>query len=138
MITVTKLRLYSVEGNKEIIDEKLYKSGFIVFTKKLCYMGCNKAAAELFPELQKWELEKKVPGSGGRFNTFLRQPLMQYINSNLKVPIKGKPFVIKEKSFGFSIRCLNNGKRHIGYIIEIIDITDLLEKHNSVNAESVK
>lgn len=138
LIPITKIRNYSVDGNKEIIDKKLEKSGYIVFTKKLCYMGCNKTAAELFPELEKWELEKKVPGSGGRFNTFLRQPLMQYINSNLKEPLKGKSFVIKEKNFGFSIRCLNNGKCHIGYIIELIDITDLLDNHTDCNAEMVK
>ena len=52
--------------------------------------------------------------------------------------IKGKPFVIKEKSFGFSIRCLNSGKRLIGYIIELIDITDLLDNQTDCNAGMVK
>lgn len=138
LFPITKIRNYSVDGNKEIIGEKLEQSGFIVFTKGLCYMGCNKTAAELFPELKKWELEKKVPGSGGRFNTFLRQPLMQYIHSNLKEPIKGRPFIIKEKSFAFSIRCLNKGKRHIGYIIEIIDLMDLLEPPTDRNVKMLK
>lgn len=124
---ITKLRNYSVDGSKEIIDEKLKNSGFIVFTKALYYMGCNKTAAELFPELETWKLERKIPGNGGKFNTFLRQPLTQYIHSNLKEAKKGKPFVIRGKTFGFSIRCLNSRKRHIGYMIEIINMTDLLD-----------
>lgn len=138
LFPITKIRNYSVDGNKEIIDEKLEKSGFIVFTKELSYMGCNQTAAELFPELEKWELEKKVPGSGGRFNTFLRQPLMQYIHANLKEPVKGKPFAIKEKTFGFWIRCLNCQKRHIGYIIEIIDMTDLLDSPTDINRKMIQ
>lgn len=137
LIPLTKIRRFSVDANREIIGEKLEKSGYIVFTKKLHFMGCNKTAAELFPELEKWELEKKVPGSGGRFNTFLRQPLMKYINSNAEEPVKGRPFVIKDKSFGFWVRRLSNGKRHIGYIIEIIDISDLLGDSDEKNAEAV-
>lgn len=138
LFPITKIKDYSVDGNQKIIGEKLEKSGFIVFTKKLSYMGCNKTAAELFPELEKWELEKKVPGNGGRFNTFLRQPLMKYIHAELKEPLKGKPFVMKGKSFGFSIRCLNRGKKHIGYIIEIIDMTDLLAAPTDRNGEMMK
>lgn len=138
LFPITKIRSYSVDGNREIIDEKLEKSGFIVFSKKLSYMGCNQTAAELFPELEKWELEKKVPGSGGRFNTFLRQPLMKYVHANRKEPIKGKPFVIKGNTFGFSIRCLNRRKRHIGYIIEIIDMTDLLEPSTEIDGKMVQ
>lgn len=137
LIPVIKIRSFSFHDNREIIGEKLEKSGYIVFTKKLHFMGCNKTAAELFPELDKWELEKKVPGSGGRFNTFLRQPLMKYINSNAVEPVKGRPFVIKDKSFGFWIRRLNSGKRHIGYIIEIIDISDLLGDPDKETVEAV-
>ena len=58
---------------------KVEKEGYIFIDKKLRFMGCNDRAYEFFPELKEWELEKKLPGKGGRFNTYLRQPLYKYI-----------------------------------------------------------
>ena len=80
LIPLSKIYRYSLYNNASIIDSDKSKTGYIVFDKKLRYMGSNDYAVSLFPELNEWELEKKIPGNGGRFNTFIRQPLMSFVN----------------------------------------------------------
>ena len=127
LIPVTKISTYSIEENQELIQTKMKGTGYIFFSKNLRYMGCNDYAEAFFPELKVWELEKKIPGSGGRFNTFLRQSFMKYVKENQKEPMDGKPFMIKDRCFHFAIRRLQRGKWHLGYIIELIDVTDFTE-----------
>lgn len=127
LIPVTKISRYSIEENEEIVRSKMEGTGYIVFTKNLRYMGCNEYAGALFPELKEWELEKKIPGNGGRFNTFLRQTFVKYVESGQEELMKGKPFVIKEQCFHYVVRRLHTGKRHSGYIIELIDVTDFTD-----------
>ena len=125
LISITKTQQYLVEENRDIIDAKLEGTAYIVFSKKLHYMGCNEYAGTLFPELLEWELEKKIPGNGGRFNTFLRQTFMKYVETKQREPMIGKPFSIKGRDFHYVVKCLYNRKRHLGYVIELIDVTDL-------------
>lgn len=117
---ITKIRMYSVWDNEDYFKRKFARIGILVFDKKMHYMGSNEYMAELFPEAGTWELEKKVPGSGGRFNTFLRQPLLHYIRENEEEPKSGKPFVLDGHTFRYSIsRMLNDKQKHLGYIVEV-------------------
>ena len=125
LIPITKTSWYSVEENRGILESKLEGTAYIVFSKKLHYMGCNEYAGALFPELLEWELEKKIPGNGGRFNTFLRQTFMKFVGTNQEQPLKGKPFSIKDRTFHYYIKRLYNRNRHLGYVIELIDVTEL-------------
>ena len=126
LVPVTKTSWYSVEENRGILESKLEGMAYIVFSKKLQYMGCNEYAGILFPELLEWELEKKIPGNGGRFNTFLRQTFMKFVVSNQEEPLRGTPFSIKERTFHYFVKRLySNRKKHLGYVIELIDVTEL-------------
>ena len=127
---IIKMNRFYVENNAEILAQKFDKSGYIVFSRKLHFMGCNNTAQKLFPELLQWKIEKNIPGNGGRFNTFLRQPLLNYIASDSELPLKGKPFDIKDACYGFTIMNLKNKNKNIGYVIEITDLTDLLTNQN--------
>lgn len=125
LISITKTQQYSVEENRGIIDKKLEGTAYIVFSKKLTYMGCNEYAGTLFPELLDWELEKKIPGNGGRFNTFLRQTFMKFVESKQEESVRGIPFTIKGRTFHYTVKHLYNRKKKIGYVIELIDVTEL-------------
>lgn len=127
LVPVTKISRYSIEENRGIIKEKMERTAYIVFTKKLLYMGCNEYAGVLFPELSEWELEKKIPGNGGRFNTFLRQTFMKYVEMNQEQPMKGKPFFIKDRSYHYVVKRLYSRKKHMGYVIEVTDVTEFTE-----------
>ncbi|MGN0403111.1 MAG: histidine kinase N-terminal 7TM domain-containing protein [Acetatifactor sp.] len=124
LVPVTKISRYSVEENSEIIRSKMEGTAYIVFSRKLHYMGCNEYAGILFPELLEWELEKKIPGNGGRFNTFLRQTFLKFVEAKQEQPMKGKPFSIKDRNFHYVVKNYYNGNKHLGYVIELIDVTD--------------
>ena len=128
LLSITKVSRYSVEENKEIIESRLEKVGYIVFSQNLRYMGCNEYAESFFPELREWELEREIPGNGGRFNTFLRQPFMRYIKTEQQEPMNGKNITIKDKQVHYVMRQLHYRKRHLGYVIELIDMTDYLNE----------
>ena len=82
MIPLIKVYSYSVFNNQVFFESEMKRKGCMIFNKNLKYMGCNDYACILFPELNSWELEAKIPGNGGRFNTFLRQPLNNFVNNN--------------------------------------------------------
>ncbi len=126
LIPLVKIYTYSVSTNENIVNNELSKRAFIVFSRKLRYMSCNKYATELFPELSEWELEKKIPGSGGRFNTFLRKPLNDYAEKNSSVAASGK-YSYKGNVFRYEIEPLYIfNKLNEGYVIKITDVTDIV------------
>lgn len=119
LIPITKLNTFSLTGHNELIRSRLESEGYIFIDKKLRYMGCNDKAYDFFPELKEWELEKKLPGKGGRFNTYLRQPLYRYIEREEEGLYSGT-FEMKDAEFLYRIGIIRNragGKR--GYIIEL-------------------
>ena len=117
LIPVEKIATYTIETNPEIINNEMKTTGFIVISNKLLFMDCNEYAKSLFPELSQWEKERKIPGNGGRFNTFLRQDLMKYVETNQEKTMAGKEFTIQNQSYNLEISRLHRGKKSIGYLI---------------------
>lgn len=130
LLSITKTKQYDVEENSDIAASKMEGTAYILFSKKLVYMGCNEYAGNLFPELLEWKLEKKIPGNGGRFNTFLRQTFLKFVESNQEQPMHGTPFTIKNRTFFYTVKHLYSRKRKIGYVIELTDVSDVV-KHDS-------
>lgn len=136
MGVMTRQQMYNLNRNVELINDKLDYSAYIILSKKLAYMGCNETATKLFPELNDWALEKKIPGNGGRFNTFLRQPLMEYVRSGDKAVHVCKPFEFKSANYDYIIRPLIHGSNmHVGYILEITDITRIVKAEKEFENE---
>lgn len=128
---IVKLHKYAIGDNYNIVRDKLDESGYIVFSNRLNYMNCNDKARELFPELNDWKLEKRIPGNGGRFNTFLRQPLMRYVEGAELDNATGNNFNLDNQTFHVIIRDLyvnNLKKNRCGYIIEIENVTHIVSE----------
>ena len=124
LIPLLKIYRYSVYSNQNILEDRLKKTGYIFFDKKLRYMGCSDYALALFPELSTWELEKKIPGNGGRFNTFLRQPLLAYIKQENPEAVENKAYEYKNEAYRYEISSMLSGKKKLtGYIIQVSNIT---------------
>ena len=129
LVPLAKIYRYSLYNNSSILDSDKSGTGYIVFDKKLNYMGSNDYAASLFPELSEWELEKKIPGNGGRFNTFLRQPLMSFVNESGAEDGLTKTYEHQGETFSCRMnRMLAANKKVIGYYVRITDITRLINK----------
>lgn len=123
MVPLSKIHTFSLTGRNDLIRRRIDSAGFIMFDRRMRYMGCNTFAADIFPELLQWEPEKKVPGSGGRFNTYLRQSLMGYVQSCGEISVN--TFNIKDKVYISRIGSIKNRfDRLQGYMIELEDITD--------------
>lgn len=119
LIPITKLNTFSLTGHNELIRSRMESEGYIFIDKKLRFMGCNDRAYEFFPELKEWELEKKLPGKGGRFNTYLRQPLYKYIEQEEDDLFAGT-FEMKDEKILYRIGIIRNrSNSKQGYIIEI-------------------
>lgn len=124
MIPIIKLSRYSIDQIEDIQNYNLSSAGYIVFTKKLLYMGSNKFAKNLFPELEEWELEKKLSGKGGRFNSYIRPAFIKYVESKSEEPEKIKLFNIKDRYYSCEMLQFHHKRHSIGYIIKIVDVTD--------------
>ncbi len=132
LFPLMKISFFSVHNNANLFDDELNNKGYILFDKNLKYMGSNEYASMLFPELQEWEMERKIPGNGGRFNTFLRQPLLRYVESGDLVRSAGKTYEYKGEIYHFEIGpLLQKGKKLRGYFIVVSNVTEVL--NSSVN-----
>ncbi len=131
LIPLVKIYRYSLYHNTSIINDDRVMAGYIILDRRLRYRGCNDPAAELFPELRQWELEEKIPGNGGMFNTFLRQPLMSYVGNEETGDPVTKTFENKGKNYSFEIRTMKVKNRIKGYYIRISDITGLIRGQGS-------
>lgn len=118
LIPVVKIANYAIETNPEILEGELKEAGLIVLSNKLLYMDCNDNAVKLFPELSQWEKEERIPGNGGRFNTFLRQDLMRYVESGADDSMAGKEFTVQGEDYYLELSRLHKGKKAIGYLIK--------------------
>ena len=124
-ILLIRLSNYSIYSNQSMSDAQLKNVGCIFFNRDLKYMGCSDYATTLFPELMQWELEKKIPGNGGRFNTFLRQPLLNYMKAEKYDESLNKSFEYKGEAYHFEISAIHpSGKRADGYLIQVSNVTD--------------
>lgn len=118
LIPVAKITKFAIENNKELIENSMENVGYIVLSNRLLYMDSNEYAKELFPELSEWEKEQKIPGNGGRFNTFLRPALTKYVESNQDAKHTSKSFSIREESYNLELSRLHKGRKAIGYVIK--------------------
>ena len=127
MILIVRIYRYSVYNNQNIIEDKLKQTGYIIFNKKLKFMGCNEYATELFPELAGWELEDKIPGNGGRVNTFLRQPLMSYIKQEDREIKTEGTYEYRGEAYRYQMGTLTTAAGGLrGYVIQLSDVTGVL------------
>ncbi len=126
---IVKMYNYSIYDNRSIFEDKIKTTGYIMFNKRTGYMGCSEYAKALFPELADWEIEKKVPGNGGRFNTFLRQDFFSFVKNAKRGETKIGTYEYKDEIFRYEFGILPDAIRGIkGYYIQVENITDMLRK----------
>lgn len=129
MILLLRIYNFSVYNNRSILADKLEEDGYIFFNKALKYMGSSDYAMSLFPELSEWELEKRIPGNGGRFNTFLRQPLMNFYKQDDQTQGMMDTYDYKGETYSYEIELLKDArKKKVGYVIQVSNITGFFDK----------
>jgi len=119
ILIIINITGYSAYGNISILEDKNKEVAYIIFNRKLLFMSCNDYALQLFPELTEWEIGRVIPGNGGRFNTFLRIPFMNYVNAG-SVNKDVSSYEYKGINYRVEIKNLHSIiKRKKGYVIEV-------------------
>ncbi len=108
-----RARIYDVEENIAFMLEKKQSNAYILFDRKLNYLGCNKAAEAIFPQLAECYVDLKISGI----------PKLEEILSDLQ---NGKrkdvcTFNNEERHYECHIGSLHNSH---GYMLEISDDTE--------------
>lgn len=126
-----KLNAYSISENVCRVYEKEGARGFVLFDNKLRFMGSNACAKNLFPELQYFNLDSKVPQRESVFVNHVIPLLTRYAETG-----KTDTVIINVGNSRQEISISDiarNGGRSVGYLIEIIDVTEHQEYLDMVN-----
>ncbi len=120
-IPLFRIYNYSVTTVRGDFDDRYQKTGYIIFDDKLKFMRANDYAVELFPELGEWEIEARMPGNGGRFNTFLRQPLMAYVKQEVRDEIISGSYEYKGVKYLYQTGTVFSSRKKVaGYCIRLM------------------
>ena len=137
-----RIRMYditsSVADSYEIRDEY----GYIVFDLKKRFINCNKKAIEIFPELKKVEVDKRIEEE----DTLLYKEIVQWLNVMDAIGVKEKEIWIGERFIKCYVHKIRTGlsKHENGYNVELIDNTkqqkyiSLINNYNVTLEKEVK
>ena len=111
-----RTRIYDIEENVASTIGKHQKNGYILVDKQMNYLGCNKMAESIFPEITACTVDRKIKGIPKL------EEIIKSINS--KTANDSFSFVSDTKHYdGHISRILHNEKCH-GYILEFVEDTE--------------
>jgi|GEM_PF-2932740 len=130
IVPIYHSNLFTVEENKNIVQEQLNKVGFVNFNRKMEYMGCNNFATGIFPELVNCEVGKPITECGGELGEILDG--IREFDSNMSDSKASQHSHSKFRTFKIGVRCFEteihtiNDFRNkcVGYTIEFRDETE--------------
>lgn len=139
--SVGNINKYNVRNNVDIFEKHMQGMGYIAFDKRLNYMGSNRVAMAIFPELEKYSVDEPVPVDGSVFREIIINDLRQYVQGHRFV--KGElNFSIGDEHYEYDIEDIkSDGRKCDGYIVNVYDVTErynhlkMLEGYNR-NLES--
>ena len=120
-----RINMYDMSSNIVSSIEKINEYGYLVLDNKYRYVNSNHLAKELFPEIEEWVVDKKVPVSDG----YVYNEIIEYLNNWNPKEKANKILHIENRYFRLNIRSISYGKKTaIGYLLELTDCT-LEEKY---------
>ena len=116
-----RINMYDMSSNIISSIEKLQEYGYIVIDKNLKYITCNDNIKSLFPEVNNWQIDSKVPES----KSWLYQGIIKKLSETKDLKdFETKNIIVKDRYFQIEVKELNYRKKtSVGYLIEFIDRT---------------
>ncbi len=124
-----RARIYNIEENVIASLEKQGCNGYIMFDNRLNYLGCNKAAEAIFPELRNCYVDYRIKNI----------PELEKILDGLSENETGV-FTLKADDKHYechSSRINHNAKMH-GYVLEIVDDTQKWKYVNLLSGYNIE
>lgn len=133
--------LFTIEENKSIINEQLSQVGFIAFDCRLRYMGCNRYAEKIFPEVKNYTVGKEIADSEYNFKKYILDYVTRFAHcrqyGKMSDRQKKNSFEMEGHSYDCKIHILQNYyNKCVGFAVEIKDETEhykALELFNDYN-----
>ncbi len=150
LIPVYDSDLYTVEENKQFMDEVLSKVGFMTFDRNFIYKGCNGCMESIFPELKNYIIGQKISYCSQELENLISKISimeMKYSRCQMKTfsAIDIDTVVIGDRYYIGKIFGVTNAFGKLdGYTIELIDDTDhqkvlvLTERYNEELSREVE
>ncbi len=110
-----RIRIYNIEENVAATIEKNQNNGYILLDNHLNYLGCNKAAEKIFPQLLGCFVDSKIKGLP-QFDKIIER-----LPENNKIAITH--LEQDDKHYVCNIARIIHGEKAHGYIIELVDDT---------------
>ncbi len=109
---------YNVRDN--IIGSYVEKiqNGYIMFDNKLRYLGCTEVAEQLFPDLKKCVVDKKIEHIEGL------KKVLDWINQYSNRLDEGFGYEQEDKHYECKVKRIWNKNRALGYLVEFSEDTD--------------
>ncbi len=121
-----RARIYDIEENVASTINKHQKNGYILVDKYMNYLGCNKTAETILPEITNCIVDRKVKGI----------PKLEEILVNIQNNNKLDTFSFSNDTKhyeGHISQILNNEKCH-GYVLEFMEDTEKWKYINLISA----
>ena len=123
-----RVKMYDMSVNVSSSVGKMKQYGYIAFDTEYCYVSSNEFVRELFPEIEKWHIDKKVPCSDSE----LYRNVIEYLYHWDESCDEKKYISVNESLFQVEVRGLSYGrKENIGYLLEFVDRTLERKHYNS-------
>lgn len=124
-VTVYRMTSYYIKDNIRKVQEATNKNSYIAFDMNLAYMGCNGQAAELFPEILDYKLDREIPYSENMLYQKILPMLQEYVQDKEK---NQKRFQLGYLKYECKINPITKeGKKVIGYLVELEDVTEQIK-----------
>lgn len=128
LIPIYNSNLFTVNENKNIVREQMDNIGFIVFNKKMEYMGTNDFAQKLFPELKDCEVGKKIKSPSEKLKQIIlsvKDFKENLQSSDIHSHSGTKSLMIGSQFFDTKIHTIDNFRgKCVGFTLEMKDATE--------------
>lgn len=150
LIPIYDSDLYTVQENRNLINEQLAKVGFLTFDRNYVYKGCNKCMEAFFPELIEYRVGQSIADCSDTLQNVISKISaleMKYSKNHSKglITIPVEVFQLNDKYIVGKIYGITNTFGVLkGYTVELWDGTDfykakaLIENYNEELAREVE
>jgi len=124
-----RINMYDMSTNILSSIEKLQEYGYIVIDKHFRYISSNENIKILFPEVNQWKIDSKVPES----DSCLYQEIIKNLVSLSQNKNDSKIISVNNRFFQVDIKELIYRKKNlIGFLIEFVDRTAEQNYYNTI------
>jgi len=127
--SISNINKFNIQNNSVAYEEYMRGIGYVVFDKNFNFMGCNKMALDIFPELSGYSVDSPIPIDGSAFRDIIVKDVKKYIFDQ-DLNRDDMNFANGDRHYDYIIEDLRNNNKKDGYLVTIHDVT---ERYNHVS-----